>query len=152
MKDETLGLLSADPDFEGSLVGGLESHGGKVTLRIDPDGGSLESALVLARRVAGDLARTDVAGRAAAEQQLLVTYNENWRIYERMGEDRKISRISDPELRPAEFRARLRLRHIEILGEESYDLTYDAGSLFAGHSVVVSVSADSGQPYVHLFG
>ena len=55
-----------------------------------------------------------------------------------MAEDGSTVETHDPELVPADFKARLQMICLEVMGTDCYTFFYDDDGLFAGHTVVVT--------------
>jgi hypothetical protein len=133
-----LPALHADPGIPNTLVGYLQFAGHSVTLRIIPDDATTDECLDSASRAVAAVQEIDVLAREVAVKDLLPNYNENWRHYSRASDDGSFVDVHDPELSPADFKARLTLTCLEVLGATCYTVFYDDGGLFAGHSVVVT--------------
>lgn len=130
--------LHNDSRIPGSLTGTLQFDGREVVLRITPDDATIEQCLSSAVQALSALLDIDMKARDAAAKTLLSSYNENWRHYARTAEDGGIAEVDDPELSASDFKSRLTMTCLEALGTNCYTVHYDAGPMFAGHSVVIT--------------
>ena len=139
MNDEVLGPLIPDADLPEILVGSIDWQDRQIVLRITPDSDPVEDCIRLAREAVGELSRISEAAKRTASDQLLATYNENWREYQELNDSSEWILFSNPALSPKDFEAHLTLRSFEIVGADSLSLWFDDGDLFSGHSVVVDI-------------
>ena len=130
--------LHADPHVSGSFVGAILHAGSEISLRVIPDDVSTEQCLASATRAVAALPELDAQARDIAAESLLPDYNQNWRHHSRVAEDGSTVETHDPALDPSEFRARLQLTCLEVLGADCYTVFYSDDHMFCGHSVVVT--------------
>jgi len=136
MNDEVLGTLL--PDGSGALTGATTYRGRTLALCIDPSAEDLPAVIALAHALVGSLATFDEKARQAAALELLSSYNENWREFERAREDGTFVTVSNPQLSESEFIARIQLQSLEVTGKDIFCLWYNDDGLFAGHSIIVT--------------
>jgi len=137
MNDEVLGNLLPDERFAGAFNGTVLHRGKALKLHVEPDGGELAQAIAFARALVGSLETIDQKARERAATELLVTYNGNWREFQKAEEDGTFVTVSNPQLTSSEFMARIDLESLEVTGNEICSLRYADGGLFAGHSIFV---------------
>jgi hypothetical protein len=138
MNDEVLGTLLPDERFDGALNGAISHRGKTLKLHVEPDGGDLSLTIALARALVGSLATFDQKARERAATDLLATYNDSWREFEKAHEDGTFVTVSNPQLTESEFMARIELESLEVTGKDTCSLWYADGGLFAGHSIFVT--------------
>jgi hypothetical protein len=118
MNDEVLGKLLPDERIAGALNGAVFHRGKTLTLHVEPDGEDLALAIAFARALVGSLEKIDQKARERAATDLLVTYNGNWREFQKAGEDGAFVTISNPPLTSSELMARIELESLEVTGNE----------------------------------
>lgn len=137
MNDEVLGKLLPDERIAGALNGAVFHRGKTVQLHVEPDGEDLVLAIAFAKAVVVSLATLDQNARERAATELLVTYNGNWREFQKVKEDGTFVTVSNPQLTASEFMARIELESLNVTGNEICSFGYADGGLFAGHSIFV---------------
>jgi hypothetical protein len=124
-----------------------------LEVTVCPDDAEPEEASTFLRLIVSALGRHDAQARNMASSALLSVYNEGWRQYTTTDAQGAVHEVSDPVLSDAEFKARLQLSAVTILGAQACALIYSDDEMFWGHSVVVSTD-DGGTTWSHadLFG
>lgn len=130
--------LPADSRVPGSLIGALLYAGHEVSLRLTPDDASTHECLSSAARAVSALPEIDTKAKDTAARDLLANYNQNWRHYSQVAEDGAIVERHDPALGPSDFKGRLRMTCLEVVGVDRYTIFYDDDHMFWGHSVVIT--------------
>jgi hypothetical protein len=151
MQHPTLGQLQEDGE---AVIGTLLLNGVSISLRIDPDGAPLDQALALATNIAASLSEYDRISKDVIVRDLLETYNSGWNTYDETQEDGTVKTIINPELSASEFREKLTLYSISVMGNNCVDFSYENDDLFWGHNISVSSSdgADFTNADAALFG
>jgi hypothetical protein len=138
MRDDILGSLEKSNCGQDCLVGQIDYLGRIIHLTIDPDGTDLSLILPLARDIVREISKYDLTAREFAAKHLLEEYNEDWRKYQKEDEHGNMRDVINPVLSPEGFKERISLNAIGITGDSLWDLYYDDGGLFAGHSIIVT--------------
>jgi len=125
MQHPILGHLQ---EHEGAVIGSLLLNGASISLRVDPDETSLDQTLSLATTIATSLSEYDRIAKDVIVRDLLETYNSGWNEYDETQEDGTIKTVINPELSSSEFRNKLTLYSVSIMGNESVDLSYENAS------------------------
>ena len=146
--------LQNDPNIPGSLRGSLKFQGRDVVLMICPDDATLAQCLASAEQALSMLPEIDRKAKDVAMNKLLSEYNEGWRHYEYVTESGSVVEVNDPELNASDFKTRLTMTSLEIMGANSYTVLYDDGKMFGGHAVVITSfdGAVFSDAYAELFG
>ena len=134
MVDRVLGTLTSIES--GGVAANIPFLEGTVTIRIEPGESDLEPCLELARRLVSALPSFDLKGKSAASAELLDTYNDDWREYQ-MAENGRMIDVTGPALSLSEFMGNLRLEWIAIEQPDAFQMGYNSGHLFSGHSILV---------------
>lgn len=137
MNDEVLGILLVDKHIAGALNGAISHCGRTVTLHLEPDGDDLALVLVFAQALVNSLGTIDQKGRERAARDLIASYNDSWREFQKANEDGTFVTVLNPKLTESEFIARLELVSLEVTGSDVCSLMYADGGMFAGHSILV---------------
>jgi len=135
--DLALANLKPDPNLSGVQSALVSSREQSFNLLIDPDGGSVEECLQIARKLLASFQETNRKALSTASGDLLGSYNDNWREYSEMGEDGRYIDVSNPKLTPSEFETIIKISSVSVIGQMVQFIYSDSG-LFAGHSIVVT--------------
>jgi hypothetical protein len=117
----------------------VEQGGRCLSVSVDLDSASEESALAFAKAIAGSLASLEQAAKDVATRDLLETYNSGWNEYEQARDDGTFVSVLNPKLAPEEFKEQLFLTAVEVTGDDCVAFWFGATELFWGHSVIVTV-------------
>lgn len=110
----------------------------ELNVSISLDGCPRESTLGLANHVTAHIASLDDKCKGLIAADSLASYNEGWRMGERLLPDGSTIPFENPELEEREFCERLELTALEITGDQTVTFWYDCGDLFWGHSIYVT--------------
>ena len=127
-------MLGALAGTEEELRGEASLGAQQVTLTIRPDGGPLDEALRLAVEVVAQLLTLHERSLRKITDESLESYNNDWRVGQKVDADGKAVDFEKPMLSAAEFSAQLTLVDVEACGRDLVALWYDCGDLFWGHS------------------
>lgn len=97
-----------------------------------------DSALSLVNEVTAQIPSLDDKCKLLIAAESLASYNEGWRMGERVLPDGSTAPFENPELTEHEFCERLALTVVEITGDQTVTIWYDCGDLFWGHSIYVT--------------
>lgn len=117
----------------------VELEGRHLSVSVDLDSASEESALAFARTIAASLASLEQTAKDVATRDLLKTYNSGWNEYEQAQDDGTFVSVLNPKLTPEEFKEQLSLTAVEVTGDDCVAFWFGATELFWGHSVIVTV-------------
>lgn len=129
--------LKPDPNLSGVLCASVTDGKDSFELRIDPDDQPVEDCLQAARKLLASIQEMNQRALSIASENLLDSYNESWREYSEMSKDGLYEDVSNPELKPSEFEANLKISSVSVIGQ-MVEFLYSDNGLFAGHSVVVT--------------
>lgn len=140
-----LPILSPDPGLPGCLSGTVKFGIFDVRIFVEFDGIDREIVLASVRDVVERLRDVNASALNAVTNELLMVYNCDWIDGDESG---------GSTLGAEEFKGRLTLSSITVTGSSCWDLMYDDGGLFGGHSIsaVVSDTAGLADWYCTLFG
>lgn len=140
-----LPTLSPDPCVPGRLSGTVKFGSFNVRIFVEFDGIDREIVLASVRDVVERLRDVNASALNAVTNELLMVYNCDWIDGDESG---------GSTLGAEEFRGRLALRSITVIGASCWDLMYDDGGLFGGHSISAVASDTVGLTdwYCTLFG
>jgi hypothetical protein len=138
MQHPVLGEISPAKHNAEAFEAEVRYRGNAIPIGIDPDGEEIEAVLALASKVVASLEEIDENSRIVAARDLLATHNNGWNEYDEVMEDGSTRTIHNPELTEDEFRDRLTLSAVNVLGVSNIDIWFEDGGLFWGHGVCVS--------------
>ncbi len=136
--NKILGKLVAQKDCPEILVGRVENKSYSISVEIDPDDCTIESATSLAEKIVTSLEQYDRIARNIINRDLLDTYNSGGVENSQTGCDESGADIQNPQLSPAEFQKLFTIKSVGICGDNCVDILYDTENLFSGHSVYVT--------------
>ena len=154
MHHQVLGSLVPARNRDDAFEAHVQYQGRDIAIDIDPDGEDIEAVLAFAVEVVRSLEDLDARARAIASRDLLETYNGDWRSNLQVLDDGSRWTVHDPELSDSEFRARLILSGVNVLGSTSIDVWFEDDGMFMGHSVYIRSSdgIDVSQATAALYG
>ncbi len=136
--NKVLGELISQKDFPEILVGQVENEYYNVSVEIDSDDGSIESATLLAEKIISSLEEFDLIARKIINRDLLDVYNAGCNNYDQEKAGGRRKAIWKPKLSPDEFQKYFTLISVGICGDSCVDILYDTKNLFPDHSVYVT--------------
>lgn len=136
--NKILGELVSQKDCPEILVGRVENRSYCVSVEIDPDDCTIESATALAEKIISSLEEFDLIARKIINRDLLDVYNSSWNEYDQAKDDGSVETIRNPKLSPDEFQKFFTLTSVGICGDSCVDICYDPCDLFSGNSVYVT--------------
>ncbi len=136
--NKILGKLVAQKDCPEILVGQVDIQSYSISVEIDPDDCSVESATSLAEKIVTSLKQYDQIARNIINRDLLETYNSDGTEKSQTGCDESGENIQNSKLSPDEFQKLFTLKSVGICGDNCVDILYDTDNLFSGHSVYVT--------------
>ena len=140
MSHDILGELRPDPRIPNALTGSIEAGGTAIPLTIEFDGTGKDLVLQFASDIVSGIDHFVLLASKCAAEDLLDTYNENWRLYSVADGKGGFVDVTDPELTAEAFSSKLVLSRVTICGDTMCELWFADGGMFAGHSVSVSSS------------
>lgn len=151
MKDAIFGELQESGN---ALLANMDFDGKPVEINIDPENEPIDSVLEFAKVIAKDLSIYNKTAKKFAAEELLDTYNDNWRFYSTYDENNNLIDVEDPALSSNDLQKRISLTGINIGAENGCTFCYDDDNLFAGHSIFVTSfnGAEFSDLHAELFG
>ena len=140
-----LPILSPDPGLPGCLSGTVKYENRDVLVIVEFDGDDRDVVMASVRDVVERLRDVNASALNAVANELLNVYNYDWID----GDDSGGSTLGAEE-----FKGRLTLSSITVTGSSCWNLMYDDGGLFGGHSISAVASDTVGLKdwYCTLFG
>lgn len=138
INDDVLGELTESSEEPGTFLGTISCDGMSATLRIETAGYSVPDCLGLARIAVRSFASLVESARDAAVVDLLDTYNCAWREYDESDGQGNWITVSNPVLDAAEFKSRMQLNSLVVMGDKLCSFLFDDGGMFGGHCIDVS--------------
>jgi hypothetical protein len=126
--------LKPDLDFEGGLIGSFRRLTGRVKIIVYAKAAGDEAGLNLLRSAHSQIDSLEARAKSAASRDLLVTYNENWRVYQ--NSEGKV--FEEPVLTQRSFTNKLKLNTLEVSDATTFSLWFDTADIFSGHSILVT--------------
>ncbi len=136
--NKILGELVSQKDCPEILVGHVENESYNVSVEIDPDDCTLESATLLAENIILSLKEYDLIARKIINRDLLDTYNSGENECDQAKGDVSVETTRNPKLSSDEFQKFFTLKSVGICGDNCVDILYDTNNLFSDHSVYVT--------------
>ncbi len=151
MKDDILGEMKKNGN---ALSANIIIEGNIVEVGIDPENESIESVLDFAREIVKDLSKYNNFAKKHAANELLDSYNEDWRFYSTYDENKNLIDVEDPAITSEEFQNRITLVGVSIGAENGCSFCYNDNNLFAGHSIFITSfnGAEFSDLHAQLFG
>lgn len=149
-----LGCLRPESKHSDTLVAQIPCAGGKVQLRVSPDGRTMGEALALASAAVARLLELDAKCRELIAADNLDEYNSAWRYGERALKDGTVERVKRPRLSKSEFCAKLKFESLDASGSNLLAFWYGDGGMFWGHNLYVTSldGVNLGDVRVSMFG
>ena len=133
-----LGTVRPREDEDESYDIELSFRGKPLAMNLDLDTVPLEEVLTLAVKVVSSLEDLESVARTVACRDLLPMYNGGWNEYDEIQEDGSIQSVKKPELDDEEFKARLSIEEIHIVGTDYAEVWFDDKDLFWGNQIFVT--------------
>lgn len=116
----------------------IESNGREIRVSIELDSIPLDEVLLVAADACSKIEELIATAENTAVRDLIGSFNEGWKDYDEVQDDGSIKAVVKPRLSSDEFKARLLLDCVSVLGDSCIDVWFHDSGLFWGHSVHVS--------------
>lgn len=133
--DDVLGELTEDKQDKDAFVGSISHAGTQISLRVEADGYPFPACLNLARAAVSSLRVVEERAKEAAVKELLDVYNESWREYIQADGEGGWIEVSNSKIDAAEFKSKITLQSVLIMGEELCTLFINDDGMFDGHCI-----------------
>lgn len=130
--------LKPDPEIDGAMKGGFRTFTGPVQLHLARKAADDTQAYQLAKTVCGQFSALEQRAKQCATESLLETYNDCWRIYERIHQNGESETVENETLSARGFAMNLVTKALEISDSTSFCFWFDTKELFGGHGILVT--------------